>query len=394
MSDTRPTVLVLLGCFSRGVEATGPNQSLIGMAEMLSDRYRFRVIASAVEGDEVGRWTNVRGVEQLPLHTGRLAVRGLRQAIRATPHDVLITNSLMDHLFTGASLWMRRLGLVPRRPVLLAPRGELSSGTLEISAARKRAYLAFLSRSGLLRGLSFQATNEAEAAEIRAAVGQAADVWVTPNIRRIPPLPPHRPRAPGEPLRIAYLSRIDRKKNLDFALQALAEAAVPVRFDIYGPVSNHAYWRACEAQIAAIPASVEVRHHGAIGQSAVPAALANADLFFLPTRGENFGHAIADALIAGTPALLSDQTPWRGLEQAGAGWDLPLSDPSAFVAAVRRSAAMTPGEAAAMRSGARRFVEAELDPERAAAMLALCLEELIRRRARAGERDHRNIARG
>jgi glycosyltransferase involved in cell wall biosynthesis len=45
----------------------------------------------------------------------------------------------------------------------------------------------------------------------------------------------------------------------------------------------------------------------------------------MPTANENFGHAIVEALLAGCPLITSDQTPWRGLAQRGAGWDLPLA---------------------------------------------------------------------
>ena len=50
-----------------------------------------------------------------------------------------------------------------------------------------------------------------------------------------------------------------------------------------------------------------------------------AHLFVLPTEGENFGHAIFEALAVGCPILISDQTPWRKLSEKKAGIDLPLS---------------------------------------------------------------------
>jgi glycosyltransferase involved in cell wall biosynthesis len=52
---------------------------------------------------------------------------------------------------------------------------------------------------------------------------------------------------------------------------------------------------------------------------------------FLPSKGENFGHVILEAFMAGRPVLISDQTPWINLEQAACGFDLPLSNPLAFV---------------------------------------------------------------
>ena len=49
------------------------------------------------------------------------------------------------------------------------------------------------------------------------------------------------------------------------------------------------------------------------------------DLFVFPTRGENFGHVIPEALAAGTPILLSDRTPW--LEDQSFGLQvLPLKE--------------------------------------------------------------------
>jgi len=34
--------------------------------------------------------------------------------------------------------------------------------------------------------------------------------------------------------------------------------------------------------------------------------------------------------LRGCPVLISDQTPWRNLEEKGVGWDLPLSKPKMF----------------------------------------------------------------
>ena len=40
--------------------------------------------------------------------------------------------------------------------------------------------------------------------------------------------------------------------------------------------------------------------------------------------------------MVGTPVIISDQTPWRGMEEAGVGWDIALSDKHAFTNAIRR----------------------------------------------------------
>ena len=48
-------------------------------------------------------------------------------------------------------------------------------------------------------------------------------------------------------------------------------------------------------------------------------------MLILPTRGENFGHAIVEMLAASRPVLISDKTPWIDLESLGAGYSIPLN---------------------------------------------------------------------
>ena len=150
-------------------------------------------------------------------------------------------------------------------------------------------------------------------------------------------------------------------KNLDFALRALALVKTRVRFDAYGPRSEAAYWYECEQLIAALPPHVDVVCHGEIRNAAVPDALAACDLLFLPSRSENFGHAIFEALSCGVPVLIGDQTPWRDLPRKAAGWDLPLDAPAAFAARIDELAAMDEADRSRLRAGSRKLAQDYLD---------------------------------
>ena len=90
-----------------------------------------------------------------------------------------------------------------------------------------------------------------------------------------------------------------------------------------------AYWHECQAKIAVLAANVRVKYWGEIEHDKVGQVFAEHDLFLFPTLGENYGHVIHEALAVGCPVLISDQTPWRGLEEQGAGWDMPLEDTEA-----------------------------------------------------------------
>jgi glycosyltransferase involved in cell wall biosynthesis len=144
-------------------------------------------------------------------------------------------------------------------------------------------------------------------------------------------------KKPGE-LSVAFLSRVSPIKNLDGALRMLAAVRQRVTFDIYGPIEDSHYWDACQALIKALPAHITATYRGTVEHDAVARTLAGHDLFFLPSRGESFGYAIVEALAAGCPVLISDRTPWRNLNERGAGWALPLDDEDRFVAVLEELA--------------------------------------------------------
>lgn len=119
-------------------------------------------------------------------------------------------------------------------------------------------------------------------------------------------------------------------KNLDFAIRVLKEVKSEIFFDIYGPKEDLAYWNQCETLIHQLPSNIVVNYCGSIRPENVKEKFSRYDLFLFPTRGENYGHVIAESISAGTPVLLSDRTPWRDLEQQGTGWVLPLDSQAIF----------------------------------------------------------------
>ena len=136
-------------------------------------------------------------------------------------------------------------------------------------------------------------------------------------------------------LRMVFLSRISPKKNLEQAIRIASQVPGESRLRHLGTRGGSLYTGAVARRPSgsARPTS-EVTNRGVMPHERVADTLAGYDAFLLPSLGENFGHAIWEALACGVPVVVSDRTPWRGLAALGVGYDLPLGDPAAFVRAL------------------------------------------------------------
>jgi glycosyltransferase involved in cell wall biosynthesis len=353
METNKPIVLTLVRYYLPGYKSGGPVRTITNIVDHLGDDIEFRIVTSDRDAldDEpysavsVDAWNRVGKARVYYVSPAKQTIRGFLKLIADTPYDILYLNSFFDPIFTQRPLIARRLGLLPTKPIVIAPRGEFSPGALAIKRWKKVSYRWFASALRLYRGLIWQASSDREAEEIRCAMGPAiGNVSVA---RDLPPLSianesrDNDSLKNGGLLRVVFLSRITPMKNLDFALRVLARVNTTVQFDIYGPIEVSSYWRQCQVLMTKLPSNVSVQYHGTVVHSETPKVFASHDLLFLPTRGENYGHVIMESLTAGTPVLIADTTPWRHLKEDGVGWDLPLDDEQQFTNKIHDAAQLS-----------------------------------------------------
>jgi glycosyltransferase involved in cell wall biosynthesis len=366
----KPVVLVFLHYYLPGYKSGGPIRTIANLVEALGDEFDFRIVTSDRDATDSepypgllspGQWARVGKADVLYLPPDRKGLRAIAGILRATQHDTLYLNSFFDPVFTVMPLLARRLGLFPKRRCVVAPRGEFSPGALRLKAPKKRAYLTASRTLGLYGNVIWQASSSQEAEDIRRVMGAAAmDIRVVVNLPASADpetIPVHRPRVEGEPLRVVFLSRISPMKNLEFAIEVLQQVQRPVTFDIYGPVREAGYWEHCRKLLTKLPRHVTASYRGGVEHDKVSSVLSGCDLFFLPTRGENYGHVIYEALAVGTPVLIADTTPWRGLADFGAGWDLSLAEPEAFSERIDRMANLSSSQLSEMRVRVSSFLQ-------------------------------------
>jgi glycosyltransferase involved in cell wall biosynthesis len=339
----KPRILLTANVYLPGYLGGGPVRSIAGLVELLGDEFEMLVVtsdrdlkASSPYTDvRLDAWNRVGKAYVYYMRRRSQTIRGMARLLRETPHDLVYLNSFFSPRFSIIPLTVIRLGLAPKRPVLIAPRGEFSTGAYRLKSWKKRPFTGISRALSLHRGVRWHASSDQEADDICGVLG-VRDAQVTVARNLVAPLRAvtgcaRNARSKDAPLRVCFLSRISPMKNLDFALRVLTQVKTPVLFTIYGPKEDLEYWCECERLISTMPSHVEVRYEGAIVNEQVPETIARHDVLFVPTRGESFGHVFLEAWSAGVPILISDQTPWKQLEEQGIGWDLALEEEHRYV---------------------------------------------------------------
>lgn len=346
-------VLIFCGYYLPGYKAGGPIRSVSNMVSRLGKEFQFYIATSdrdlgdleSYRGIRCGEWIRLGNAEVMYLERGELNLFGLVKIVRRLNPDVVYLNSFFDFNFSIRLLIARRLGFFSGLPFLLAPRGQFSPAALGLKSLRKSIFLNLARLFGLFKGVIWHASSQEEAlhivralpsvasSQIRVALNLAADAMDFESSGK--------ERGQRGGLRICFLGRISPMKNLDFALNILKRVNSRVMFSIYGPAESAEYWDYCRSLFDAMPENVTVDYRGVVPPHEVRSVLSGNDLFLFPTRGENYGHVIQEALSAGVPVLISDQTPWNSVEKEGVGWSLPLSAPEIFVEKVESLAALS-----------------------------------------------------
>ncbi len=114
-------------------------------------------------------------------------------------------------------------------------------------------------------------------------------------------------------------------KNHLTVLLALQKSSASIQWHIYGPVKDAAYWKECEQLISKLPKNIEVIYHGELSPADLTKAMEQFQLFIMPSKSENFGHALLEALSAGKPVITTNTTPFKNLQYAKAGYTVNIN---------------------------------------------------------------------
>jgi glycosyltransferase involved in cell wall biosynthesis len=251
-----------------------------------------------------GRWNPpVRAVREFAIAPG--FSRWLGQNARR--FDLVHVHALFSCTTSIGMAQLRR----QRLPYILRTIGQLNRWSLSQSRARKQLFLRLVDRANVQGARALHFTSEAERQEA-GDLHFATPTFVLPL--GVPALSKRSPenqaiRTSLGPTRLLFLSRLHPKKQLPVLFDALAalkqrHPSRPWQLDIAGD-GDPDYLLHLQHHCDALGLAPQVRWHGFVEGAAKQDLLHQADWFVLPSASENFGIAAAEALMAGTPVVLS-----------------------------------------------------------------------------------------
>jgi glycosyltransferase involved in cell wall biosynthesis len=354
LNPKKTKLLIFCDWYAPAFKAGGPIRSIVNFVERFKDQYDIHVFTSDRDINEkkpfknilVDQWLERDGYHIWYYTQGTMTYKKVKSVIAEINPDKIYLNSMFSNMIKPmvAAYMSARL--------IIAPRGMLRRSALVVKPIKKLIYLRLLKLMGLAPYLSFHSTGEDETKDIKRFFPKAKRIVLAPNL----PVAVNKnliqsEKATGK-LRMVFVGRLHPIKKLDFLLEALVRAKGDIALDIVATREDADYWRKCKKLIGKMQFKIDINSYIDLPHAKIKPLLEKAHLFVLPTEGENFGHAIFEALAVGCPVLISDQTPWRNLESKKAGIDLPLSDLSGFTKAIQTFVDMGDDEWQEYRNGA------------------------------------------
>lgn len=299
-----------------GHVSSGPTYSVLSLAEALSRRgidvtlHASGAQACAGSSYRVRLYSDFRFARGLNWPLGMW--RGLLEDCRVA--DVVHANGLWLLAALYPAWAARRL----RKPLVIAPRGNLSGWAMRFRSPRKRLMWALAQRKVLEHATCVHATSDEEYEAVRAA-GIRTPVGIVPNGVDVPEGDP--PNVRSSPRRLLFLARLHPVKGLERLLRSWARLHVHFptwELVIAGP-DEGGYGKRMEllAEELRLP---RISFRGEVTGEVKSREYFAASCYVLPTFTENFGVTIAEALAHGVPAVVTQGAPWRGLLAERCGW--------------------------------------------------------------------------
>lgn len=358
-------IFITIPWFLPAFRAGGPIQTIANLIKEFHEEVEYFIFCGDTDLNGV-ELENITTEKWIPYnaHThiwysgpGKVSANIVKQAEIIKPDVLYVVGMFSWHFNTVPLLFCK----APKK--ILSPRGMLHPGALSQKKWKKKIYLQIFKLLEFHYKVIFHATDEDEEKYINKYFGKVANIFSAGNFPNKIPAIPFPEKKTGN-LKLISIALISPMKNILLVLQALEKVEASIQYSIYGPVKDEDYWGNCLSQIKRLPENISVIIHKEIEPQRVTEVLSGAHVFILPSKSENFGHAIYEALSAGRPVITSKNTPWNQLRDSGAGINVSIENDNELAEAIDFFALMNEETFSRWHLGAIVYAERAIDVEK------------------------------
>ena len=342
-------VLVLADYYVPVCEATGPVSSLMSVMKALSGaknfhlitRFKGKKIKHAPNNIQPDKWINR---DECLIYYNRNNLSCLKSIWACAKSDEYITlycNSFFSFFYSILPLLVFKLFANRSKiNIIISPRGELSCDALSIKPFRKQSYLVFSSLAGLHQRVTWHVTSDAEKKDLLKIIPNAK-TYVIPNIVSYNCLHEVNLQKFNDKVKILFVSRIVKIKNLLTAIKSMNQVKADIVFDIYGPIEDDRYWDECYQQIKLLPDNIHCEYNGVIDKNCVKETMNEYQILLAPSQSENFGHVLVEAMSQGLMLIIGPNTPWSKLGELNIGYVVDHNSPTSIANVINAYISLT-----------------------------------------------------
>ena len=345
MTNGKKDILIIMGRYLPGYKDGGPVRSIKNLVDYLGEEYNFKILTCDRDhGDtesypniRINDWNRVGNADVYYVAPGGFTRKVIIDL--ANKSDlVYVCGCFSDYSIN--TLIANRLGKI-KVPVVVAAMGLFSPMEFRLKYKKKKLFTTVFNILGMFKKIYWSTTSEMEITEIcQQVITRKEQFFIAEDLpRKVDDTPVIKEKQVGS-LNVVWISRIAPKKNLIGAIRILQKVKANVNFTVYGPIHDDHYWEECKNELEGLPGNIKWEWKGNVDSEHVVDTLKPHHVFLFPTLGENYGHVIQEALSAGCPCIISDQTPWQDLEMQGVGYVFPLDNDQPFIYAIEKYADM------------------------------------------------------
>lgn len=292
----------------------------------------------------------------------------IRSTLEGSDYDLYHANALWAYSTHITCKTARQKG----KPYILSPHGMLYPTALSMKKWKKWPMLRLWFYKDIYQASCLHATCQQEAEYCRQ-FGYKGPIAVIPNCVVLPQgvnLKTSIYEVEGR-RQIGFLGRLHPIKNVENIIYALGKLTPSQRehisFQIMGKYDDR-YESWLKEEVKRIGVEANVEFVGFVSGKEKYDRLTKLTALMVPSKQENFGMIVPEALICGTPVYASLGTPWNELNDCHCGWWRD-NEPSTIANIICEILKMDESELLAMGRRGRKLIEENYEQHKVAGMM-------------------------